>query len=155
MRLAATALVLSLVAVACSSAHAPTPLSISHCGFVYTLRASGGATHIGSCAGSLSATAQQVTVRAGQTFEIDSVTEAATGLPDMNAPVSSDPAVVALVRVFGQGGNGKYRAIAAGAATLVTSTIYCNGGPVDPTATTRPGSPRLRVCPVVRVQVTG
>jgi hypothetical protein len=103
--------------------------------------ASSGAIHLGTYAGSLSTTAQQVTVRSGQTLDIDSVTDAASGLPDMNAPLSSDPAVVALVQVFGRGGNGKYRALAAGAATRVTSTIYGNNAPVDPTATTRPRSP--------------
>jgi hypothetical protein len=71
----------------------------------------------------------------------------------MRAPTSSNPSVVALVRVYGQGGDGDYRATAVGAATLVTSSIVCNGGPVDSTATTRPGVPPARICPVVQVTV--
>ncbi len=152
--LAAAGLLLPLAAFACSSTHGPAPSTTTTCGYLYTLHISTGVTRIGECAGTLSPSSQEVTVRSGETFDIDSVTEAASGLPDMTAPVSTDPRVVALVQVSGHGGNGRYRAVTVGMATLVTSSIYCNGGPVDSTATTRVGSPPLRVCPVIRVQVT-
>jgi hypothetical protein len=127
--------------------------AISHCGFLYTLRSLSGETRLGGCSGSLlAAKPAALTVRQGMTFNILSVTET-NGRPNMRAPTSSNPSVVAVTRVYGQGGNGEYRATGIGSATLITSSIVCNGGPVDSTATTPPGVPPARICPVVQVTV--
>src|SRR5439155_22705667 len=101
--------------------------AISHCGVLYTLRSPSGDTRLGACSGSLlAAKPAALTVRQGMTFNILSVTET-NGRPDMRAPTSSNSSVVAVVRVYGQGGNGEYRAVGVGTTTLITSSVVCNG----------------------------
>jgi len=127
--------------------------AVSHCAFLYRLRSPSAESRIGTCSDNLfAANPAALTVRKGVTFHLLSVTEA-NGRPDMRAPTSTNPSVVAVVRVYGQGGNGQYRAVGVGTTTLITSSIACNGGPVDTTATTRPGLPPARICPVVQVTV--
>ncbi len=51
-------------------------------------------------AGTLSASPVSLEIRPGQTFEIEPVTEASTGVRDMQAPTTDDPDVVARVSVY-------------------------------------------------------
>lgn len=90
-------------------------------------------------------------IHRGQIFEIDSITEQG-GAPDFYAPTTDDPLVVARIGLSGQGGDGVYEAVGVGVATLSTESIFCVGGPIA--ATTKRGM-AVRVCPVLRVTVTG
>lgn len=138
----------------CSSPAHPSASSVSSCGPAYTLRSSQGSTVLEGCAGNLSTVARAVQVSAGQEFQIDSMTEQ-DGQPDFQAPVTSDPSVVARIGVSGHGGVGRYRALRPGVAILSTRSMFCQGGPGDSTATTTIGSPPVHVCPVLQVTVTG
>jgi len=150
-----------LVGSACSSSSArsvPAPpsseqtLAASTCGYLYTVIVPSGRSRVGGCAGALFATyAPVVGVRVGQSFRVDAITDM-DNEPVAMAPVSNHPGVVVRLGVSGRGGDGQYKALSAGTATLMTSSPVCNGGPIDSTV---PGGVAFRVCPVLHVDVTG
>lgn len=139
-----------VVLLAASLASCSSPGATS-CGAPFTLHSPHGTTALGSCSGNPGTAPTAVRIRKGQMFEIDSITEQG-GAPDFHAPATDDPLVVARVGLSGQGGDGLYEAVGAGVATLSTGSIYCLGGPTA--ATTKKGM-AVRVCPVLRVTVTG
>ena len=128
-------------------------LATSSCGNLYRLHGLGPVVSVGGCAGSLSVkNVVQVQARVGDTFQMISIREQ-NGTPDMQAPTSDDPGVVARVAITHQGGDATYRALTAGSATLRTSTVFCNDGPIDTTQPQTPGRVPRRICPVVQVTV--
>jgi hypothetical protein len=127
--------------------------TVSSCGNLYRLYGLGPVVSVGGCAGSLAVKySVHVQARVGDTFQMISIREQ-NGTPDMQAPTSDDPGVVARVAITHQGGDATYRAVAAGSATLRTSTVFCNGGPIDTTQLQTPGRVPRRICPVVQVTV--
>lgn len=121
------------------------------CRYPYTLVAPNGTSEIGGCAGSLSTTPADLQIRQGDTFQLVSGTDY-VGTVVMHAPTSDDPGVVALVKASRT--TGYYRGVSPGEATISTTSIFCSGGPIDSTATTKQNVPPPRICPVLRIQVT-
>lgn len=138
----------ALMLTSCSSGAPPVA---SGCGYLYTLVAPSGTSQIGGCAGSLSTTPVDLVIGQGQTFQIVSATDLG-GTATMKVPTSDAPSVVALVQASHT--TGRYLGKDLGEATISTTSILCNGGPIDSTATTGANIPPPRICPVVRVQVT-
>jgi hypothetical protein len=138
----------ALILTSCSSGAPPVA---GGCGYLYTLVAPSGTSEIGGCAGSLSTTPVDLVIRQGQTFQIVSVTDLG-GTASMKVPTSDAPSVVALVHASHT--TGRYLGIDVGEATVSTTSILCNGGPIDSTATSAANIPAPRICPVVQVQVT-
>ena len=140
----------ALMLTSCSAGAGGPPVA-SGCGYLYTLVAPSGTSEIGGCAGSLSTTPVDLVIHQGQTFQIVSATHY-VGTAVMHTPTSDDPSVVALVSASYT--TGHYLGVRVGEATVSTSSIFCQGGPIDPKATTKPNTPPPRICPVVHVQVT-
>jgi hypothetical protein len=129
-----------------SSTTTTAPL-ISNCGHLYTARGLSGVTQIGGCAASLSVEhVVQARVGVGDVFQLASIREI-DGTPDVQAPTSDNPAIIQRTAASNRGGDATYRALTPGLATLRTSSIFCNGGPIDPMR------PSQRICPVIQVTV--
>lgn len=133
--------------------NSPSTGASTTCAFAYTVHAPGHTLQLGTCGGGLGMHPATLRIRHGRTFELTSITEQ-SGEPDFRAPTTNNAAVVIRTAVSGRGGDGRYQATGHGTATLSTSSIFCDGGPRDTSATGDHHNPPLRICPVLRVIVT-
>jgi hypothetical protein len=120
---------------------------VSNCGYLYTARGLSDVVRIGGCAASLSAEhVAEARIGVGDAFRIASVAQL-DGTPEVQAPTSDHPDIVERTETSNRGGDAMYRALMPGTATLTTSTLFCDRGPIDAT------QPQHRICPVVRITV--
>jgi hypothetical protein len=121
-------------------------------GSSYELRTPSGQMGLGGADGNLPAsTPEVIQLRVGQEISLASVKEGGGANsplhPVFRAPGSSDSGVLKVIKVYGGGGDGDYRAVGPGTALLWTSTISCDNGIDNP--------PPLKafLCPVLVVHV--